>query len=117
MTTKKTIDILDAALGVKGGKSQLIDLDGHELSVRKNFTGAEARAYIEVWRLDDPKTNAEVVKNTVDVLSDSDEETKAAFVERLMQETQMVVSKVLHRMGVLAGLRDEDGNFFPGSHA
>ena len=45
MTAKKktAIDILDAALAVQGGPSQLIDLDGVEISLRRNFSGREAR--------------------------------------------------------------------------
>lgn len=117
MAKKTAIDILDAALAVKGGASQPIVLDGIELSLRKNFTGAEARDYIEIWRIDKPQDNAQIVEQTVELLSDSDEETKQAFVDRLMKEAAATVAKVLHRMGVIAGLRDEDGNFFPGSHA
>lgn len=119
MTVKKTqaIDILDAALAVKGGESQLIDLDGLELSIRKNFTGAEARDYIEIWRIDKPTEDTEIVRRTVDLLSDSDDEAKKAIADRLMDEAGQTVACVLRRMAIIAGLRDEDGNFFPGPHA
>lgn len=119
MTAKKktSIDILDAALAVQGGPSQLIDLDGIELSLRKNFTGREAREYVEIWRVDKANENVDIVKKTVALLSDSDDEAKEAFAERLLQEAAPTASRVLGRMAVIAGLRSEDGNFFPGVSA
>jgi len=119
MTTKKktAIDILDAALAVQGGPSQLIDLDGVEISLRKNFTGREAREYVEIWRVDKGNDSADIVKKTVDLLSDSDDEAKENFVERLLQEAAPTAARVLGRMAVIAGLRSEDGNFFPGVSA
>ena len=119
MTAKKktVIDILDAALAVKGGPSQLIDLDGVEISLRRNFTGREAREYVEIWRIDKPNESTDIVKKTVALLSDSDDDAKQAFVERLLQESAPTAARVLGRMAVIAGLRSEDGNFFPGASA
>lgn len=119
MTAKKktAIDILDAALAVQGGPSQLIDLDGVEISLRRNFTGREAREYVEIWRIDKETNNTDIVKKTVALLSDSDDEAKDSFVERLMQEAAPTAGRVLDRMAVIAGLRSEDGNFFPGVSA
>lgn len=114
---KTAIDILDAALAVQGGPSQLIDLDGVEISLRRNFTGREARDYVEIWRVDKLNDNADIVKKTVELLSDSDDEAKQAFVDRLLQEAAPTAGRVLTRMAIVAGLRSEDGNFFPGASA
>lgn len=117
MAAKKSqaIDILDAALATKGGESQLIVLDGCELSIRKNFTGAEARDYIEIWRIDKPTEDVEIIRRTIDLLSDSDDEAKKTFSDRLMEEASQTVARVLRQIAIIAGLRDGDGNFFPGS--
>ena len=72
---------------------------------------------MEIWRIDKAKESTEIVKKTVALLSDSDEEAKEAFTQRLLQESAPTAARVLGRMAVIAGLRSEDGNFFPGASA
>lgn len=116
MATKKQapIDIIDAALAVKGGKPQDIELDGITLAIRRDFTGAEAQAYIGLWNPDAPLPVDKLVQESINLLSCSDDETKEKFSTRLLDEAVSTISRVLVKIGMIAGLRDGDGRFFPG---
>ena len=72
---------------------------------------------MEIWRIDKPNESTDIVTKTVELLSDSDDDAKQAFVERLLQEAAPTAGRVLTRMAIVAGLRSEDGNFFPGASA
>ncbi len=115
MATKKPapIDIIDAALGYHGGESQIIVLNDCELSIKRNYTGAEAQAFLALWN---PEADASEtwLDDQLDLLSDSTKEEKAAFVAELRKEAMATIYRVLQKIAMIAGLRDGNGRFLPG---
>ncbi len=111
---RQPLDIMEMAIGIHGGQSQPIDLNGVTLSVRRNFTGEEAYAYISMFSAEERPNPAEFIDMNIGMLSDSDEETKEAFKQEALRLPVAVLTRVLVSMGKIAGLRAGDGNFFPG---
>lgn len=111
---KKTpIDIIDAALSYHGGEPQAITLGDCEISIKRDYTGAEAQAYVALWNPDRDKSDT-WVNDQIAILSDSSDEDKAAFVAELNKEALATIMRVIIKIGMIAGLRDGEGRFLPG---
>lgn len=111
---KKTpIDIIDAALSYHGGEPQAITLGDCEISIKRDYTGAEAQVYLALWNPE--RDSSETwVDDQIDLLSDSSDEDKVAFATALKKEAWATIVRVVIKIGMIAGLRDGDGRFLPG---
>ncbi|MFC3850072.1 hypothetical protein ACFORJ_07825 [Corynebacterium hansenii] len=110
-----TINLLDS-LALAGGESVEVTLGERSLSVRRDFTGDEVAGIIELHSEGGMKpTIDEQLRALVAALSDSDQETRDAFVDALMETPMLVIRQVTLRLAQIAGLRGDDGSFTVGA--
>lgn len=120
MTTKKTpspkaIDILEDALATGDQPPQPITLLGVDIDIRRTWTGTQVNEYMRIARsaqtADDFDTWAE---GLLSLLSTSTKAQITKFVQALGSLSTFEAGQVIKRMGFVAGLRDEAGNFISG---
>ncbi|MEJ6019877.1 hypothetical protein [Corynebacterium sp. H113] len=112
----ESIDLIDLALGVAGGEAVTVNVFENDLSIRRNFTGDEVHEYLKLHREgESAPTLKEQLQNIVGSLSDSADDAQAAFIDAVMELTIPEINRVVVKIGQIAGLRDEQGNFLPGA--
>lgn len=120
MTTKKTpspkaIDILEDALATGDLPPQPITLQGADIDIRRTWTGAQVNAYMRIARDVDKSEDFDIwAGELLSILSTSTKTKITAFVTALGNLSTFEAGQVIKRMGYIAGLRDEAGNFISG---
>ncbi|MEJ6013290.1 hypothetical protein WG936_05495 [Corynebacterium sp. H127] len=113
--TSQPINILETALAVSGGESQIITLEGSDISIRKNFTGAEVHELLywvnAVTDSGEPMTLAEQMHGMYSLLSDSEPDVVKSYVEHLLEFRVGEIRHINSATLKIAGLVDDEGNF------
>lgn len=121
MATKKTapqnapIDILEDALATGDLPPQTITLKGVDIDIRRTWTGAQVNEYMRIARAADDAEDFDAwASELLSVLSISAKTQITKFVDLLGGLSTFEAGQVIKRMGFIAGLRDEAGNFISG---
>lgn len=110
------IDIFSEAFTTKGGDPQPATLFGIDFNVKRDFTADDVRTYIESFNFtrDDIPSPEEQIRFQLGFLTDLAGKNLDAVVAKLLEADLLITTKCLIQLGVVAGLRSEDGNFTPG---
>ncbi|ALA66928.1 hypothetical protein [Corynebacterium lactis] len=113
----ESFDLLDA-LSVNAGEPVTATLLGVDVIIRRNFTGDEVHKFMTMHTVDNAgETIKDQLAGLVDALSASPEKEQAALVDKILSLTVPEIIRVAVRLGQIAGLRDEAGNFLNGAPA
>ena len=105
------IDLFERAASLTGGDSETVALMGKEISLRRNFTGAETVEIINA-HFDYPEESmADQVTRLINLMSDSAEKEKKAFIEVLLEQRRPLFFRMITEMGKICGFRGADGDF------
>lgn len=108
-----TIDLLDQAISIHAGESVTAELLGVEISLRRDFTGAEVQEIIN-GHFDYPEDSMEdQLVRILGIVSDSEDDIKLEFAQKAVELRLAVFQRVLVEIGKICGYRGEDGSFLP----
>lgn len=106
------IDILDLALAVDNGDPITITAKGHDITLKKRYTGDEVHELISMFSPANMDTTYEEhLTKTLEIMSTSAQSQREKFIAELLQLTEVEVAKVIVSLGQIAGLRGKDGVF------
>ncbi|MDU0478392.1 hypothetical protein QVA66_03955 [Staphylococcus chromogenes] len=116
MTTP--INILETALAVNGGEPETITLDGVDLTIRKNYTGAEVHEMLRWINAesdgDAQLTIEEQMTGMYSLLSTDKAAQVKKYVTKLLSFKVVEMKYINTAVFQVAGLADEKGNFLGG---
>ena len=105
------IDLFELAMKVDTGEPVEVTMLGHELTLRRNFTGAEVKEILDAHFNFAEETYFEQIMRIFALISINEEAEIKAFAQAMVELRQMEFLRVLTEIGKLIGLRNKDGAF------
>lgn len=108
------INLLDS-FARAGGDPVTVTLMGVDLTIRRDFTGAEVHDIIMLHTPEgQPATIKDQLMQLTAMLSTDDEKTREKFVTALLDLAVVEIQALSVELGKIAGIRGDDGNFLTG---
>ena len=110
------IDLIDA-LAIEGGDPKKVTLDGKDLNIRRNYTGAEVQQILNAHTPEEAQGRLDDQLDKVLAFYDADDDLEAReeFRDKILEQTISAISRMMVRIGQVAGLRGRDGDFLTGA--
>lgn len=109
------IDLLDS-FARSAGEPVDVTLMGVDLTIRRDFTGAEVH---DIIMLHTPEGQPPAIKDQLmqltALLSTDDKKTREKFVTALLDLAVVEIQALVVELGKVAGVRGDDGNFLTGA--
>ena len=109
-TTEK-IDLFDLAMKIDAGEPVEVTMMGHDLTLRRNFTGNEVRDILDAHFNFGEETYYDQTKRILSLVALNTDEEIEEFSTAMVELRQLEFIRVLTEIGKIIGLRGEGGAF------